>query len=104
MKLAIFAKRMQSKEGKQYAIYLTTLQNRVTGEEIKARVKFREGGGVPKPDNCPMNIIVSKENANLVTSKYTIEDTGEERLTRVLWVGEWSEGEPYVDHSLDEYE
>jgi len=104
MQLTIFAKRGQSKDGKNFNIYLGRLVNKNTGEEVNVRVKFREDAGQPKPERCPMNIVVDKNDANLVTSTYTVEDTGEQRTRRTLWVSKWSEGAPYVDHSLDEYD
>jgi hypothetical protein len=51
-----------------------------------------------------MNILVNKEDANMVTSTYVVEETGEERTRRTLWVSKWSEGPAYVDHSLDDYD
>ena len=104
MQLTIFAKKGTSKEGKNFIIYLGRLVNRNTGEEVNVRVKFREDCGQPKGDLCPMNIIVNKEDANMVTSTYVVEDTGEERTRRTLWVSKWYEGPAYVDHSLDDYD
>lgn len=104
MQLSIFAKQSTSKEGKKYYIYLGRLVNKNTGEEVNVRVKFREDCGQPKVEKCPMNILVDKADANLITSTYTVEDTGEQRTRRTLWVSKWSEGAPYVDHSLDEYD
>lgn len=104
MIITVFAKSATSKEGKKYIIYLGRLTNKATGEEVNVRVKFREDCGQPRADACPMTIIVPKEAANLVTSTYTVEDKGEERTSRTLWIAKWSEGEPYVDHSLDEYD
>lgn len=104
MQITVFAKSATSKEGKKYNIYLGRLINKNTGEEVNVRIKFRESCGQPKADACPMNILVNKEDANMVTSKYVVEDTGEERTTRTLWISGWSEGPAYVDHSLDDYD
>lgn len=104
MQLTIFAKQGTSKEGKKFSIYLGRLVNRNTGEEVNVRVKFREDCGQPKAERCPMNIIVDKADANMVTSNYVVEETGEERTRRTLWVSKWSEGPAYVDHSLDDYD
>lgn len=104
MQITIFAKKGTSKEGKNFIIYLGRLVNKNTGEEVNVRVKFREDAGQPKAERCPMNILVEKADANMVTSTYVVEDTGEERTRRTLWVSKWDEGPAYVDHSLDEYD
>lgn len=101
MIIAIFAKRCQTKEGKTFYRYLSTLTTK-TGEEWPVQVKFREDCGAPKPDVCPVNIEVTKENCNLATREYTVEETGEVRKARTLWVTAWNKGPEYVDHSLDD--
>lgn len=106
MKLAIFAKKLTSKEGRPFAKYFTTLTKK-SGEEIMVQVKFREDCGAPKPEECPMNIVVDKTNCNYreKTSSYVDEDGNEEEYTaKTLWVSAWTMGEPYVDTSMDEFE
>lgn len=103
MQLTIFAKRAQSKEGKVFYNYLSSLVNKVTGEENVIRVKFRDSCGAPKPESCPRNIIVEKVNANLTMREITRED-GTQVTTRTMWVTAWDDGPAYVDHSLDEYD
>ena len=75
MKLAIFAKKLTSREGRPFAKYFTTLTKK-SGEEIMVQVKFREDCGAPKPEECPMNIVVDKTDCNYreKTSSYVDED------------------------------
>lgn len=105
MKITIFAKRQQTKgeNPRTFYNYLSTLVSR-DGFETPVQVKFRDEAGQPKPEKCPINIIVDKGDANLVKRQYTIEETGEIRTAHTLWVAKWVEGEPYVDHSLDDYD
>ena len=103
MQLTIFAKRAQTKEGKVFYNYLSSLTNKLTGEVHAIRVKFRDDCGAPKPESCPRNIMVDKKNANLVTSNIT-KDNGDVIVSRTMWVSAWNDGPAYVDHSLDEYD
>lgn len=103
MEFAVFAKRAQTKEGKVFYNYLTTLTNKNTGEDVVVRVKFRDNCGAPKPESCPRNIIVDKRNANMTTKEIN-KDDGTSILTRTMWVSAWDDGAPYVDHSMDEYD
>ena len=103
MIITIFAKKRQTKEGKTFYNYLTTLTDR-EGMEYPAQVRFREECGNPRVDQCPMNIEFDKCNANLTRRQYTHEETGEIRTTWVLWVSKWHEGLEYVDTSLDEFD
>ena len=104
MELTIYAKKRQTNEGKTFYTYLSTL-TRKDGSELKVSVKFREDCGNPKADQCPMNIIVSKENANLSAKDYGVnEETGEVLTSHTLWVSAWEKGSEYVDHSLDDFE
>lgn len=105
MNLTIFAKKRTTKEGKTFYTYISTM-TRKDGTELTASVKFRDECGSPKPENCPVNIIVDKENANLSTRTYTREDNGELATSYTLWVSGWELDtiNPFVDHSLDEFE
>lgn len=102
MLLAIFAKRAQTKDGKVFYNYLSTLKTK-GGEEHIVRVKFRDSCGAPKPESCPRNIEVDKSDANL-TVREILKDDGTTVLTRTMWVSSWVDGPEYADHSLDEYE
>lgn len=100
--ITIFAKKRQSKDGKKtFTSYLTTLTKK-DGTTETMGVKFREEAGEPK--ECPCNIIVNKDDANISKRTYIREDTGEAAEAKTLWVTAWKKGSAYVDHSLDDYE
>ena len=101
MKLTIFAKTGTTKDGRKFDRYIGRLPKK-GGEELTVAVKFREECG--KPKSFPCNIIVSKNDANLTHPKYVREDTGETVEGNTLWVSAWKMGDPYVDHSLDDFE
>lgn len=104
MQISLFAKKRTTKEGKTFYQFLTTLEKK-DGTTETMRVAFRdiEGNSVPKADSCPRNIIVDKDNANVSTTRYTDNETGELKFRKTLWISKWESGDPYVDHSLDEY-
>lgn len=103
MEIAIYAKKRTTTEGKTFFSYLSTLTRKDGGKQTVA-VKFRDDAGNPKPENCPMNIKFDKGSANLATSEFTREDTGEIATSYTLWVSKWEPGAPFVDHSLDDFE
>lgn len=103
MNLTVFAKSKTTKEGKPFNTYFSKLTKK-DGTEVSVELKFREECGAPK--NFPCNIIVDKQDANLVEKEITYEKDGEEKeaLQRRMWISKWTDGEPYVDHSLDDFE
>ena len=103
MEIAIFAKKKHTKEGKIFYSYLTTLTKKDGSEEMMT-VKFTEDAGAPKPENCPINIIVEKTDCNISKKTIKREDNGELYERKTLWVSSYKEGSPYVDTSLDEYD
>lgn len=102
MEITIFAKRRTSKEGKTFFQYLTTL-TRKDGNTETMRVCFRNVDA-PKPETCPRNIIVDRDNSNVATRNFTDASTGEKKIARTLWLSAWEPGSEYVDHSLDDYD
>ena len=102
--IAIFAKKRTTREGKTFYQYLTTLE-RKDGTTETMRVAFREveGNSKPKPESCPRNIIFDTTTANIATTKYTDNDTGEIKDRKTLWLTCWESGSEYVDHSFDDY-
>jgi hypothetical protein len=102
MEITIFAKKRQTKDGRIFWSYLSTLTKK-DGEKVTVSVKFREECGSPKPEDCPMNIIFEKHEGNMSSRDFVREDTGELFTSYTLWLSGWKVGEPYVDHSLDEY-
>lgn len=105
MEITIFAKKRNTKEGKVFYNFLTTLQKK-DGTTETMRVAFRdvEGNTVPKPDSCPRNIQFEKADANIATTSYTDNETGEIKKRKTLWICAWRAGSEYVDHSMDDYE
>lgn len=104
MKITVFAKKKTTREGKPFTAYVARLK-RKDGSELSASIKFREECGAPNMAECPLNIIVPKESANLSDRVYIREDTGEEAISYTLWVSAWErDPEMYVDHSLDDFE
>lgn len=103
MELTIFAKKRNTKEGKTFYSYISTLTKK-DGTSQTVGVKFRDECGEPKPDNCPCNIVVEKRDANLSRKDFIREDTGEVAESLTLWVKDWKTGSAYVDTSLDDYD
>lgn len=102
MLLTVFAKKRTTTEGKRFYTYLTQLTRKEDGEHVSVQVKFPEGLA-PKADDCPLNITVDKEKANLATKK--VETENGEITSRTLWVKEYMISEnPFEDTSLDDYE
>ena len=102
MELTVFAKKRTTTEGKRFYTYLTQLTRKEDGERVSVQVKFPEGLA-PKADDCPLNITVDKEKANLSTKKVGT-DNGE-ITSRTLWIKDYTISEnPFEDTSLDDYE
>ena len=104
MEITIFAKRRTSKDGKTFFNYLTTLTKK-DGTTQTMRVAFRDTGSnpSPKPESCPRNIEFDIKQANIATRTFADPNTGEQKISYTLWISEWKDGTPYVDHSFDEY-
>lgn len=102
MKLAIFAKKRTSQDGRKFVSYLTTLTDRETGESITASVKFREDCGSPDAGSCPSIIEVPKGQCNINAKRYT-NSQGEEGIGYTLWISEWKYLGAYEDHSMDRF-
>ena len=104
MEISLFAKKRITKEGKTFYQFLTTLEKK-DGTTETVRVAFRniDGNDIPKAESCPRNIGFDKEHANMATTKYTDNETGEIKERKTLWITKWESGSEYVDHSLDDY-
>ena len=104
MKVTVFAKKRTTKEGKTFYSYLTTL-TKTDGTELTTAVKFHESAGNPRPEDCPMNIIIEKKDANLSCKKFVNPETGEAFDSYTLWVKKWTKSEElWVDDSLSDFE
>ena len=102
MKVTLFSKKQSRNDGRIFYKYLATL-TRKDGTTFTCQVNFK-GDDKNKPDvaKCPMNIIVDRDTANLAKRALVDKETGEVFDAYTLWVSDWKEGEPYVDHSLDD--
>lgn len=102
MLITVFAKKRTTREGKRFYTYLTQLTRKKDGEHVSVQVKFPENLA-PKVDDCPINIIVDKDKANLAIKNIKTENG--EIVSRTLWVKDYTVNEtPFVDNSLDDYE
>lgn len=103
MELTLFAKKRTTREGKSFYTYLTKL-TRKDGTEVTTAVKFRDNGmTLPRPEDCPCNIIVEKKDANFSTRTLVNDTTGEMIQSNTLWVSAWTKGAEYVDNSMDDF-
>lgn len=101
--ITIFSKKRTTDEGRTFYTYTGRIK-RKDGTEQTVEIKFRESCGKPDGAKCPMNIIVNKDNCSMSQRQITIEKTGEVKTVYKMWVSDWSEGDPYVDHSMDDYD
>jgi len=103
MKITVFAKKKQTREGKTFYSYLSTIKK--AGEPITVSVKFTDEAGHPQPAECPCNIEFRKEDANLASRKVTVDRDGVPVVNEysTLWINEWEySADKYVDHSMDD--
>ena len=106
MEVLVFAKKKETKDGKKFLTYLTTLHKK-DGTEVKATIKFGETCVALKQDETPCYISVEKADANLSTKKYKKEVNGivEEGVQNTLWVNKYTKmDKQFVDTSLDDFE
>lgn len=102
LKVTLFSKQQMRSDGRTFPKYLATL-TRTDGSTLTCQVRFKmDEKSKPDPASCPMNILVNRNKANLAKRALVDKDTGEVFDAFTLWVSEWREGEPYVDHSLDD--
>lgn len=107
MKVLIFGKKRQTKDGKTFTAYVSKLPKK-DGTELTVGVKFREECGSPKLEECPCYVEVDRKDANLSTrsQEITTEDGEVKDVTsHTLWIQAWKpSNEKYVDHSLDDFD
>ena len=87
MNLTVFAKKRQSRDGRTFYTYISNL-TKTSGEVLTTAVKFREACGAPNPADCPMNIIVEKQNCNFSSKALINEETGAQIISNTLWVND----------------
>ena len=110
MKVNVFGKQVNSSDGHQFVAYLTSLTKVSTGEKVFFRLKFRQECGAPDYKQLPCIIDVPKEKSNIVEAFIydeagtpVVDDNGEPKLSRTLWISEWTMVGPYIDPALDDY-
>ena len=103
MEITVYAKKRQTRDGKKsFFSYLTTLKKK-DGSPCTCAVKFAAPAENPDPLECPMNIVVRKEDCNMVVEPYTNDRTGETKDSYRLWIKKFEMGSPYVDHSMADF-
>lgn len=102
MKCAVFAKKKTANK-KDWIEYSTRLKKK-TGEEEYFRVKFNPVDIAPKTNECPINIsFVPGIDANKGDPETFTTKDGIDVEIPVIWINRYDVGDPWVDHSLDEY-
>lgn len=99
MKITVFATKSHNKDGKEFTSYSGRLTNR-DGEVISMGIKFKQPCQGPRREDCPVNIVFDRSDANLQT-RY---DEKEDRTYKTLWLSKYTLGEAYIDHSLDDFD
>lgn len=103
MEITVYAKKRTTREGKTFYVYLSRLMKK-DGTEVTAAVKFRDNGcGMPRPEDCPCNIVVEKDNCNFTTRTFVSETSSDLIVSNTLWVSAWVKGSDYVDTSMDDF-
>ena len=100
VELTVFAKKRNTKEGREFTSYLTQLTKK-DGTTQSMSVKFKDEA--PTLEDCPMNIEVERCDMNVSKHKYETDD-GVEAIGYTLWIKKWSEGNQWIDTSLDDFE
>lgn len=103
MKATIFGKKRQTKKGKDFTTYFTKLTKK-DGTEETYTVKLKEEDR-PSLDQCPLNIIFKKEDANITIKTEANEETGKVYEKKELWINKYElDPEKWRDKSLDDFE
>lgn len=108
MEMNIFGKSV-SWQGKTFSTYFTKLVNNATGEIRTFNVKFRQECDQPDIHECPCIIEVPREKMNLQespiidrdTKEPVLDDEGNVKISRTIWVSGWEMKGPFIDHALD---
>ena len=116
MRITIFGRERQTKEGKKFPTFTSRLIDNTTGEEILVTVKFPSTVAPPSLDSCPCNICIPEGGASYqekILDKvdkdgFPIFDevTGEKEtiISRTVWVRKWKfSATPYVDTSMSRF-
>lgn len=100
MKINVFEKHVQPRNGnKGFTKFITTLTNK-NGERIYADVRFAKG--CKEPSIFPCAIDFDKHNANL-SKRVVYKGTDHEKEAYTIWIKEYRE-ELYEDDSLNDFD
>lgn len=103
MKCTIFGK--TKKAGKtEWIEYSTRLTRKDDGTEEYFRVKFNPKEIAPKLKDCPINIEFTPGIDANKGKPEEFEKNDELIRIPVIWINRYDVGDPWVDHSLDDYE
>lgn len=103
MKVTVFEKTINLKDGRTFKSYRTRLTKK-DGSGVYCGVMFPKDD-TPKTEEFPLVIAFDKKDANISQRKSIKEETGEVFVNNTLWLKKFVRtGEEYVDHSLDEFE
>lgn len=102
---SIFSKKGTKLDGSTYYYFITRKHSNLTGNDEFLTVYFPEGHA-PKKTDCPINIIVPDGKCRQDKKRKVNEETGVISTRRILYIDEWlvDEGNPFVDHSMDEFD
>ena len=98
IQITVFAVNRDNAQKKKFVSYFGDLVKK-DGTVVRVGVKFRQPCEGPAKDECPCNIVFDTDNANLA-SRY---DAEKDKVYQTLWISEYEMGEPYEDHSLDDF-
>lgn len=100
MIITVFAKNRTTKDGRKFQSYITKLAKK-DGTTDTVSVKFPPDEA---PKEFPCNIVITdKGDCNISEKEFVNTETGVTGKGKTLWVKKYTMGEPYVDHSLDDY-
>ena len=112
MEINIFGKLIVQQGKAPFEAYSTRLHNKATDTDDYFKVKFRRNCEGPSIDDCPCVIEVPREKMNsqekIIVDKETkmplVDENGQVKISRTIWISDWTYLRPFVDHSLDDYE
>lgn len=102
IELVVFRKRVKTKEGKAFPVYLSHLTKKSTGEIIPVTVKFTRD--IDDIASFPAVLLIDRRDANLSSRSYGTNEYGESLYRNYLWVKDYVVSDrPYEDKSLEDF-
>lgn len=104
MKTTVFAKRIKTKSGKSFIVFVTSLERKDgTKQYMQVMYSGKDRNKAFDSDVCPLVIEFNREDANVSAKTYT-DRFGEERKSYTLWLKDYKVvDEKFLDHSLDDF-